>query len=46
MVLKSSYYTRPALHRLAKLASRTGHTEAHLLRQALDDLLAKHAAML
>ena len=46
MVLKSNYYTRPALHRLAKLASRTGHTEAHLLRQALDDLLATHSAML
>jgi diguanylate cyclase (GGDEF)-like protein len=42
MVLKSNYYTRPALHRLAKLASRTGHTEAHHLREALDDHLAKH----
>lgn len=42
MVLKSSYYTRPALHRLAKLAGQTGHTEAHLLREALDDLLTKH----
>ena len=46
MVLKSNYYTRPALHRLAKLASRTGHTEAHHLRQALDDHLAKHAELL
>jgi diguanylate cyclase (GGDEF)-like protein len=46
MVLKSSYYTRPALHRLAKLASRSGHTEAHHLRQALDDHLARHAEML
>lgn len=42
MVLKSNYYTRPALHRLAKLASRSGHTEAHHLRQALDDHLARH----
>lgn len=46
MVLKSNYYTRPALHRLAKLAARTGHTEAHHLRQALDDHLAKHAELL
>lgn len=42
MVLKSNYYTRPALHRLAKLASRSGHTEAYHLRQALDDHLARH----
>ena len=46
MVLKSNYYTRPALHRLAKLASRTGHTEAHHLREALDDHLAKYADLL
>jgi diguanylate cyclase (GGDEF)-like protein len=46
MVLKSNYYTRPALHRLAKLANRTGHTEAHHLRAALDDHLAKHAELL
>jgi len=46
MVLKSNYYTRPALHRLAKLASRTGHTEAHHLRQALDDHLARHRDLL
>lgn len=46
MVLKSSYYARPALHRLSKLAARTGHTEAHLLRAALDDLLAKHRSLL
>lgn len=46
MVLKSNYYTRPALHRLAKLASRTGHTEAHHLREALDDHLAKNADFL
>ena len=46
MVLKSNYYTRPALHRLAKLASRSGHTEAHFLREALDDLLAKYRDLL
>jgi len=46
MVLKSNYYTRPALHRLAKLANRTGHTEAHHLRAALDEHLAKHAELL
>jgi diguanylate cyclase len=42
MVLKTSYYTPAALHRLAKLANRTGRPEASLLREALDDLLAKH----
>ena len=42
MVLKTSYYARAALHRLAKLARRTGRPEASLLREALDDLLAKH----
>lgn len=46
MVLKSNYYTRPALHRLAKLAARTGHTEAHHLREALDDHLVKYADIL
>ena len=34
--------TPAALHRLAKLARRTGRPEASLLREALDDLLAKH----
>jgi len=42
MVLKTSYYTPAALHRLAKLARRTGRPEASLLREGLDDLLAKH----
>jgi diguanylate cyclase (GGDEF)-like protein len=42
MVLKTSYYAPAALHRLAKLARRTGRPEASLLREALDDLLAKH----
>lgn len=42
MVLKSSYYPRPALHRLAKLSRRTGRPEASLLREALDDYLSRH----
>src|SRR5688572_23532304 len=42
MVLKSSYYPRGTLERLAKLASATGRTEASLLREAVDDLLGKH----
>jgi diguanylate cyclase len=46
MVLKTSYYSPSALHRLAKLARRTGRSEASLLREALDDLLAKHRDLL
>jgi diguanylate cyclase (GGDEF)-like protein len=42
MVLKSNYYSRAALDRLAKLAGATGRTEASLLREALDDLVDKH----
>jgi diguanylate cyclase len=42
MVLKSSYYPRAALHRLAKLARQRGKPEATLLREALDDYLAGH----
>ena len=42
MVLKSNYYTKGSLARLSKLSDRTGRTEASLLREALDDLLAKH----
>lgn len=41
MILKSSYYPRPALHRLTKLSRRTGRPEASLLREALDDYLAR-----
>lgn len=41
MVLKSSYYSRAALDRLAKLAGRLNRTEASLLREALDDLIQK-----
>jgi diguanylate cyclase len=42
MVLKSSYYPRAALHRLAKLARRRGRPEASLLREALEEYLARH----
>ena len=41
MTLKSNYYSRAQLDRLAKLSGTTGRTEASLLREALDDLLAK-----
>jgi len=46
MVLKSSYYPRPALHRLAKLSRRLGRPEASLLREALDDYLARNLGLL
>lgn len=42
MVLKSNYYTRAGLDRLAKLSAATGRTEASLLRESLDDLLDKY----
>lgn len=42
MVLKSNYYSKANLERLAKLSSATDRTEASLLREALDDLLHKH----
>lgn len=42
MVLKSNYYSRASLDRLAKLSSARNRTEASLLREALDDLLIKH----
>ncbi len=41
MVLKSNYYTRGALDRLAKTAGHLKRTEASLLREALDDLFKK-----
>lgn len=41
MVLKSNYYSRAALDRLAKVAGRLERTEASLLREALDDLFVK-----
>lgn len=43
MVLKSNYYSKAGLERLAKLSSATDRTEASLLREALDDLLYKHS---
>ena len=42
MVLKSNYYTRADLDRLARLAGATQRTEASLLREALDDLMSKY----
>ena len=42
MTLTSNYYTRATLDRLAKLSAHTGRTEASLLREGLDDLLAKY----
>ncbi len=41
MVLKSNYYSRAALDRLAKLAGRLNRTEASILREALDDVIQK-----
>jgi diguanylate cyclase (GGDEF)-like protein len=43
MVMKSNYYDRAGLARLAKLSDNTGRTEASLLREALEDLFVKHA---
>ena len=42
MTLKSNYYPKAALERLAKLSAALNRTEASLLREALDDLLVKH----
>ena len=42
MTMKSNYYSRASLDRLAKLAGTTSRTEASLLREALDDLFVKH----
>src|SRR3954453_6940687 len=42
MTLKSYYYTKAQLARLAGLADRLGKPEASLLREALADLLAKY----
>lgn len=42
MVLKSNYYSKANLERLAKLSAATDRTEASLLREALDDLLHKY----
>lgn len=42
MVLKSNYYPRADLDRLARVSAATNRTEASLLREALDDLFQKH----
>lgn len=42
MTLKSNYYSKATLVRLAKLSAATHRTEASLLREGLDDLLAKY----
>jgi diguanylate cyclase (GGDEF)-like protein len=42
MTLKSNYYSKASLERLAKLSRATGRTEASLLREALDGVLAKY----
>jgi diguanylate cyclase (GGDEF)-like protein len=42
MTMKSNYYSRASLDRLAKLSRATSRTEASLLREALDDLMQKH----
>ena len=46
MVLKSNYYARASLERLAKLSAATARTEASLLREGLDGLLAKYGDQL
>ncbi|MEN6348843.1 MAG: GGDEF domain-containing protein [Syntrophomonas sp.] len=43
MVLKSSYFTKTQLDRLASLAKENEKTEAFLLREALDDLFKKYS---
>jgi diguanylate cyclase len=42
MVLKSNYYSRANLERLAKISAATNRTEASLLRASLDDLIEKY----
>lgn len=46
MVLKSNYYPRAELDRLARLSRATGRTEASVLREALGDILTKYRAEL
>ena len=43
MVMKSNYYSRATLDRLARLSRATNRTEASLLREAADRLLADYA---
>ena len=42
MVLKSNYYPKSQLERLSKLAAALERTEASLLREGLEELLAKY----
>jgi diguanylate cyclase (GGDEF)-like protein len=42
MTLKSNYYPKAMLEKLGKLSTRTGRTEASLLREALEDLMGKY----
>ncbi len=44
MVMKSNYYPRATLDRLAALSRATNRTEASLLREAADTLLAHYAS--
>lgn len=44
MVMKSNYYSRATLDRLASLSRATNRTEASLLREAADKLLAEYAS--
>lgn len=44
MVMKSNYYSRATLDRLAALSRATNRTEASLLREAADALLERYAA--
>lgn len=43
MVMKSNYYPRSTLDRLAALSRATNRTEASLLREAADNLLERYA---
>lgn len=43
MVMKSNYYSRATLDRLAAVSRATNRTEASLLREAADELLARYA---
>lgn len=46
MTLKSNYYSKAGLERLAKLSNALNRTEASLLREALDDLFVKYGKAL
>ena len=42
MSLKSNFYPKAQLERLAKLSNATGRTEASILREGLEDVLVKY----